>query len=84
MDPIPASTASFFSHRYRPSGGQEDKRSAMIFDSDAVPVTLVTELLEASQRTGFTLGEIEALVDSELETDHLLAYITAVVSRRMN
>jgi hypothetical protein len=44
----------------------------------------VTELLEASQRTGFTLGEIEALVDSELETDHLLAYITAVVSRRMN
>jgi hypothetical protein len=56
----------------------------MIFDSDAVPVTLVAELLEASVRTGFTLAEIDALVNSELETNHLLEYITAVVSRRMN
>jgi hypothetical protein len=68
----------------RPSDGQEDKESAMIFDSDAVPVTLVAELLKASAITGFTLAEIEALVNSELETNHLLEYITAVVSRRMN
>ena len=34
----------------------------MIFDSDAVPFTLVAELLEASARTGFTPAEIEALV----------------------
>jgi hypothetical protein len=56
----------------------------MIFDSNAVPFTLVAELLEASARTGFTPAEIEALVDSELETNHLLEYITAVVSKRMN
>ena len=56
----------------------------MIFDSDAVPFTLVAELLAASARTGFTPAEIEALVDSELETNHLLEYITAVVSKRMN
>jgi hypothetical protein len=56
----------------------------MIFDSDAVPFTLVAELLEAAARTGFTPAEIEALVDSELETNHLLEYITAIVSKRMN
>jgi hypothetical protein len=79
MDPAPASTASFF-----PSLLPKGKESAMIFDSDAVPITLVAELLEASVRTGFTLAEIDALVNSELETNHLLEYITAVVSRRMN
>jgi hypothetical protein len=56
----------------------------MIFDNEAVPVTLVVELLEASARTGLTLAQIEELVNSELDTDHLLQYITAVVSRRMN
>ena len=56
----------------------------MIYDSDAVPLTLVAELLEASAITGFTPAEIEAMVDSELETVHLLEYINAVISRRMN
>ena len=57
----------------------------MIFDSDGVQVTPVAELLlEASAITGFTLAKIEALVTSDLETDHLLEYITAVVSGRMN
>jgi hypothetical protein len=54
----------------------------MIFDS--VAVTLVAELLEASARTGLTLAQIEALVNSDLETEYLLEYITAVVDKRMN
>jgi hypothetical protein len=74
----------FLSIRNRLLKNQEDKESAMIFDSDAVPFTLVAELLEASARTGLSMAEIEAMVDSELETDHLLEYISAVVSKRMN
>jgi len=57
---------------------------AMIYDSDRMPEILVAELLEASAITGFTLAEIEALVNSDLETHYLLDYITTVVSRRMN
>ncbi len=56
----------------------------MIYDSDRMPEILVAELLEASAITGFTLAEIEALVNSDLETHYLLDYITTVVSRRMN
>jgi hypothetical protein len=55
----------------------------MIFDS--VPVGQVSKLMEeASARTGLTLSEIEALVESELDTSDLLAYLSAVMSNRMN
>lgn len=57
----------------------------MIFESDrpqAIPVARL--MAEASARTGFTLSDIEAMVDSELETCHLLEYITAVMSKQMN
>lgn len=57
----------------------------MIFEWNRTPVAQVSDLLrEASARTGFAVADIEALVDSELETCYLLDYITAVMTRRMN
>ena len=41
-------------------------------------------LQEAAARTGFTASEMQELLESELNVDHLLSYITAVVSNRMN
>jgi hypothetical protein len=41
-------------------------------------------LQEAAARTGFSATEMQELLESELEIDHLLNYITAVVSDRMN
>ncbi len=57
----------------------------MIFEYDMVPLRSVTQMLEqASARTGFTPAQIVALIDCDLDTDHLLDYITAVMSDRMN
>ena len=57
----------------------------MIFEYDMVPLRSVTQMLEqASARTGFTPAQIVALIDCDLDTDHLLDYITAVMSNRMN
>jgi hypothetical protein len=43
------------------------------------------ELMQmASAITGFSLNAIEELLDSELETPHLLEYVTAVITKRMN
>jgi hypothetical protein len=57
----------------------------MTFEYDMVPLRSVTQMLEqASARTGFTPAQIVALIDCELDTDHLLDYITAVISNRMN
>jgi len=45
----------------------------------------VAQLLEeAAARTGFSTSEMEFLLECELDTEHLLDYITAVVSKRMN
>ena len=41
-------------------------------------------LQEAAARTGFTVSEIQTLVECELETTHVLDYISAVLSNRMN
>jgi len=41
-------------------------------------------LQEAAARTGFSAHEMQELLESELSIDHLLTYITAVVSDRMN
>jgi hypothetical protein len=57
----------------------------MIFYGDSVPVVRVTHLLqEASARTGFSVADIEALVDCELDTSHVLQYIDAVLTQSMN
>jgi hypothetical protein len=43
------------------------------------------ELIEqVCYRTGFTSSDIKILIDSELEIDHVLDYLTSVVSNRMN
>ena len=45
----------------------------------------VGEMLElAAARLGMTPIEMADLLESELNTDHLLAYVTAVMSNRMN
>ncbi len=41
-------------------------------------------LQEAAARTGFSASEMQELLESELNIDHLLDYISAVVSNRMN
>jgi len=38
----------------------------------------------ASAKTGFSVDDIEELLDSDLETAHLLEYVTAVMTKRMN
>ena len=45
----------------------------------------VQQLLEeAAARTGFSASEMEYLLECELDTDQLLDYISAVVSKQMN
>ena len=57
----------------------------MNLDLDLMPTPSVAQLLEeAAAQTGFTRAQIEVLLDCELDTAHLLEYITAVVSNRMN
>ena len=57
----------------------------MIFDANQQPAPSVGDIIEqAAARIGLSRTEMEDLLESELETDHLLAYITAVVSNRMN
>ena len=57
----------------------------MITEKDLVPIfhgpQSLEEVLAAS---GFTPADLEALVDSELETSDLLSYIDALLSNRMN
>jgi hypothetical protein len=55
------------------------------FDFEYVPQSSLNSLIkQASAETGFTPVDIAAMINSELEIDHLLDYITAVVSKRMN
>lgn len=57
----------------------------VLFDFEYIPQHSISSLIEqASAETGFTPTDIAAMISSELETDHLLAYITAMVSNRMN
>ena len=41
-------------------------------------------LQEAAARMGWSTADMTELLDSELEIDHLLEYVTAVISKRMN
>jgi hypothetical protein len=57
----------------------------MTFEQDPMPIHRVVQLLEqASASTGFTPAEIVAMIDCELDTNQLLDYINAVMSKRMN
>jgi hypothetical protein len=57
----------------------------MLFDADQFSmIQEVTILQEAAARTGFSVSEIQALVECELETSEVLDYISAVLSNRMN
>lgn len=52
---------------------------------DRTPLTDYSNLLqEAAARTGFSASDMQELLECELNIDHLLDYITAVVSDRMN
>ena len=44
----------------------------------------VNILQKAAARTGFTVSQIQALVECELDTSQVLDYISAVISNRMN
>jgi hypothetical protein len=56
----------------------------MIFH-DQTSYSSAGEFLEqAAARIGFTPDQMADLLESELDVDQLLAYITAVVSNRMN
>jgi len=57
----------------------------MVFDFDYAPQNDLSHLIQqASLETGFSPADIAALVNSDLDTGHLLDYITAVISNRMN
>jgi len=56
----------------------------MIFN-DQGPTYSAGEILEqAATRIGLTSAQMEDLLESDLDVDQLLDYITAVVSKRMN
>lgn len=55
------------------------------FDFENAPQHSLSRLIEqASAETGFTPADIAAMINSELDIEYLLDYITAVVSKRMN
>jgi hypothetical protein len=57
----------------------------MLFDADQfLMMQEMNVLQEAATRTGFSIPDIQALVECELDTRHVLAYISAVISNRMN
>lgn len=56
---------------------------AMLFDR--TPAADYGNLLqEVAARTGFSSSDMQELLECELNIDHLLQYITAVVANRMN
>ncbi len=57
----------------------------MSFHSNPIPALSVADIIEqAAARIGLSRSEMEDLLECELNTDHLLDYISAVVSDRMN
>ncbi len=57
----------------------------MILYPDPVMQLSQSELIEqVSYRTGLTPSQVATLIDSELEIQHVLEFLTAVVSNRMN
>jgi len=56
----------------------------MIFNDQGPAFSAGKILEQAATRMGLTSAEMEDLLESELDADQLLEYITAVVSNRMN
>jgi hypothetical protein len=57
----------------------------MIYFHDPIMQLSQSELIEqVSYRTGFTPSQVASMIDCELDIHHLLEYLTAVVSNRMN
>jgi hypothetical protein len=57
----------------------------MTFDREQFLMTQEVHMMqEAAARTGFSLSDIEALIECELDTNHVLEYISAVTTNRMN
>jgi hypothetical protein len=57
---------------------------AMIFNDQGLTYSADEILEQAATRMGLTPAQMEDLLESELDADQLLDYITAVVSNRMN
>ena len=55
----------------------------MLFDRTQ-PADYGSLLQEVAARTGFSSSDMQRLLECELNIDHLLEYIAAVVSDRMN
>ena len=51
---------------------------------DMEPIPFGELFAQAANRGGFTISDVQQLLESELELDHLLDYISAVASNRMN
>jgi hypothetical protein len=61
------------------------KVNQMIFDREQFSMMEDVNILQkAAARTGFTVSQIQALVECELDTSQVLDYISAVISNRMN
>jgi hypothetical protein len=56
----------------------------MIFNDQAAIYSAVEILEQAATRMGLTSAQMDDLLESELDVEHLAEYITAVVSKRMN
>jgi hypothetical protein len=56
----------------------------MIFNDQGLTYSADEILEQAATRMGLTPAQMEDLLESELDADQLLDYITAVVSNRMN
>ena len=55
----------------------------MLFDRTQ-PADYGSLLQEVAARTGFSSSDMQELLECELNIDHLLEYIGAVISDRMN
>jgi hypothetical protein len=78
--PGPVSAAPFFAN-----SGAKNEEDAMITEKDLAPMLHgAPHLEEILAGLGFTAADLEALVNSELETSDLLRYIDALLSNRMN
>lgn len=56
----------------------------MIFDFDQALTSPGKLLEQAAAQIGWRSADMEDLLESELNTDQLLAYLTAIMSNRMN
>jgi hypothetical protein len=56
----------------------------MISNFEQVPNYPAWELEQAAAKLGLTPAEVEVLLDSELNLDHLIDYVAALTSNRMN